>query len=66
MDSLALTDWRTIVYEETKDLFGSRRNKVDDAERRILHWYRDRLQKVFGYVSTARLIRNTRGIRSII
>lgn len=54
-------DWRTIVYEETRDLFGSRRNKVDDAGGQIVRWYRDRLQKVFGHVSTARLIRNTRG-----
>jgi three-Cys-motif partner protein len=54
-------DWRAIAYEETKDLFGSRRTKADDAEHQILRWYRDRLRKVFGYVSTARLIRNTRG-----
>jgi three-Cys-motif partner protein len=54
-------DWRTTAYEETRDLFGSRQNKVGDAEHRILQWYSDRLQNVFGYVSTARLIRNTRG-----
>jgi three-Cys-motif partner protein len=54
-------EWRTIVYEETKDLFGSRRNKVDDAERRVLLWYSERLRSGFGHVSTARLIRNTRG-----
>jgi len=54
-------DWRIIAYEETRDLFGLRQNKVDDAEHRILRWYSDRLQNVFGYVSTARLIRNTRG-----
>jgi three-Cys-motif partner protein len=32
-------DWRAIAYEETKDLFGSRRTKADDAEHQILRWY---------------------------
>jgi three-Cys-motif partner protein len=54
-------DWRTIAYEDGTDLFGARRDKVDDAGQRILEWYRNRLRKAFGHVSTARLIRNTRG-----
>jgi three-Cys-motif partner protein len=54
-------DWRTIAYHEGPDLFGTRRDKVDDAEKRILEWYRARLKKAFGHVSTARLIKNTRG-----
>jgi three-Cys-motif partner protein len=54
-------DWRSITYEEGTDLFGTRREKVDDAGKRILEWYRGRLRKAFGHVSTARLITNTRG-----
>jgi three-Cys-motif partner protein len=52
---------RTIAYEEGSDLFGVRRDKADDAELRILDWYRSRLKNAFGHVSTARLIKNTRG-----
>jgi len=55
------SDWRTIAYEEGADLFGTRRDKVDDAGQRILEWYRARLRKAFGHVSAARLIKNTRG-----
>jgi len=58
---LGSPDWRTIAYEEGADLFGGRRDKVDDAGQRILEWYRSRLRKAFGHVSTARLIKNTRG-----
>jgi three-Cys-motif partner protein len=54
-------DWRTTAYEEGADLFGTRREKVEDAGQRILEWYRGRLRKAFGHVSTARLIKNTRG-----
>lgn len=56
-----LPDWRTIAYQEGPNLFGTRRDKVDDAEKRILEWYRARLKKTFGHVSTARVIKNTRG-----
>jgi three-Cys-motif partner protein len=54
-------DWRTKAYEEGSDLFGARRQKAGDAGQRILGWYRDRLGKAFGHVSTARLIKNTKG-----
>jgi len=54
-------DWRSIAYKEGADLFGARRDKLDDAGQRILEWYRGRLRKEFGQVSTARLIKNTRG-----
>jgi three-Cys-motif partner protein len=54
-------DWRTIAYKESTDLFGARRDKVEDAGRRILQWYRSRLRDAFGHVSAARLIKNTRG-----
>jgi three-Cys-motif partner protein len=54
-------DWRTITYEEGKDLFGPKTIKVSNAGARLLEWYRTRLRQAFGNVSTARLIKNTRG-----
>lgn len=53
--------WRSIAYKEGTDLFGARRDKVEDAGQRILEWYRGRLRIAFGHVSTARLIKNTKG-----
>lgn len=54
-------DWRQLVYEQSEDLFGARAAKRKDSGDRLLRWYRDRLKKAFGHVSTARLIKNTRG-----
>jgi three-Cys-motif partner protein len=54
-------DWRQLVYQEGQDLFGPKLNKVSDSGTRLLEWYRGRLKKIFGHVSTARLIKNTRG-----
>jgi len=54
-------DWRNLVYEESNDLFGARSDKRKDSGDRLLEWYRARLKKAFGHVSTARLIKNTRG-----
>ncbi len=54
-------DWRQLVYQEGEDLFGPKLNKVSDSGTRLLEWYRGRLKKIFGHVSTARLIKNTRG-----
>ncbi len=54
-------DWRHLVYEEGKDLFGPTRNKFSDSGARLLEWYRERLKEVFGHASAARLIKNTRG-----
>ena len=54
-------EWRSLAYTEDRDLFGPRRNKAHDASEQILEWYRTRLRKIFGHVSTARLIKNTRG-----
>jgi three-Cys-motif partner protein len=53
--------WHATAYGESADLFGTRRGKMDDAGLRILEWYRERLREVFRFVSTARLVRNTRG-----
>ena len=54
-------DWRAIAYENGTDLFGAHLEKVEDAGRRILEWYRGRLRYAFGHVSAARLIKSTRG-----
>jgi three-Cys-motif partner protein len=54
-------DWRKIVYEDGEDLFGPKKSKAEDTAKRLLEWYRARLKALFGHVSTARLITNTRG-----
>ena len=54
-------DWRQLTYEQGTDLFGPKVKKVSNSGIKLLEWYRGRLRAVFGHVSTARLIRNTRG-----
>lgn len=53
--------WRDLVYAEDADLFGPKKRKVEGSGVRLLEWYRARLKAIFGHVSTARLIKNTRG-----
>jgi three-Cys-motif partner protein len=52
--------WRDLVYESKADLFGPKVGKVANSGAKLLQWYRERLRKIFGHVSTARLIKNTR------
>jgi three-Cys-motif partner protein len=54
-------DWRKIVYEDGQDLFGAKTRKAKNTSERLLQWYRGRLKALFGYVSTPRLISNSRG-----
>jgi three-Cys-motif partner protein len=54
-------DWRGLAYEESADLFGPKIQKASDSAVKLLEWYRGRLKAIFGHVSTARLIKNTRG-----
>lgn len=54
-------DWYDQVYQEHIDLLGSKTEKRKDAGARLLEWYQKRLKDAFGYVSPARLIKNTRG-----
>jgi three-Cys-motif partner protein len=54
--------WYDEVYEETNDLLGSKLAKRADYHLRLLEMYRLRLKQAFGHVSSARLIKNTRGI----
>ena len=56
-------DWRQHVYHQTDDLMGQRTQKFADSEVRLLEWYCARLEQAFGFVSTPRLITNTRGGR---
>ena len=54
-------DWRDHAYEQNTGLFGLTTLKLRDSGTRLLDWYRARLKKAFGNVSTARLIKNTQG-----
>ncbi len=54
-------DWRQLAYEESPDPFGPKVTKVSGSGTKLLEWYRSRLLTIFGHVSTARLIKNTRG-----
>jgi three-Cys-motif partner protein len=54
-------DWRELAYEKGTDLFGPKVTKAQDSGAKLLEWYRGRLRSIFGHVSTARLIKNTRG-----
>lgn len=56
-------DWKQHAYIEGADLFGKRTLKLADSEDRLLAWYRGRLSAVFGHVSEAQLVMNTRGGR---
>ncbi len=54
-------EWYPLLYDSTQDLFGEKTQKIQSAGDRLVSWYRGRLKEVFGYVSTAREIHNTRG-----
>jgi hypothetical protein len=54
-------DWYAQTYGPVDDLLGRRVVKFVDAGTRLLTWYRGRLKAIFGHVSPARLIRNTKG-----
>jgi three-Cys-motif partner protein len=53
-------EWFDVMYQEESGLFGPLLNKVDDASKALLNWYRKRLKAEFGLASRARLIRNTK------
>ena len=55
-------EWYDLLYESGQDLFGEENTtKIQEAGDVLVRWYRKRLQEVFGYVSSAREIRNSRG-----
>ena len=54
-------EWYDILYSSEQSLFGSRTQKIHRAGDTLVRWYRNRLKKIFGHVSAAREIQNTRG-----
>lgn len=54
-------DWYDVIYEKTPGLFGDEVNKTEGSGKRLALWYRERLKKLFGLSSPARLIRNSQG-----
>lgn len=54
-------DWRTRAYTRSTDLFGDPSDtKEASAADALLDLYLSRLEEVFGFVATPRLVRNTR------
>lgn len=61
LDDFLPSGWYQEAYETVSSLLGDETQKRTDAARRLLGWYREKLRTAFGFVSEARLIRNTRG-----
>jgi len=55
------SEWESAVYDERTDLFGTSKVKVPESGHALARWYCNRLKEEFGYVSSARLIRNSTG-----
>jgi len=54
------SEWREVAYHRERDLFGEEIiTKHGDVSRKLLELYVERLEKLFAYVATPRLIRNT-------
>ena len=54
-------DWFDVVYETSTDMAGEITRKRRNSGKLLLNWYREQLEKAFGYVSEARLICNSHG-----
>ncbi len=55
-------EWYNLLYDHRTDMFGEDNiTKIQNAGDVLVKWYGERLEDVFGYVSTAREIHNTRG-----
>lgn len=54
------TEWIDLAFSERSGLFGDVLAKNDNAADALLNLYTSRLQKIFGFVATPRLIRNTK------
>ena len=55
-------EWYDLLYKHHEDLFGGGNiTKIQNSGDVLVKWYRKRLKDVFGHVSTAREIQNTRG-----
>jgi len=58
-DYFGTPDWYSVVYRGEADLFGLRVCKTQETD--LVEWYVHRLREAFGYASSARLIRNSKG-----
>ena len=54
--------WFEQVYATEPGLFERELHKRPDAAERLVAWYRGRLEAVFGHVSSARLVRSSKGV----
>lgn len=54
-------EWYDVVYQQTENFFGSEVQKVPRAELKLLDWYLLRLESLFGYAASPRLVRNSYG-----
>lgn len=53
--------WYSLLYKEHSTLFGGTQvQKVSKAGKKLVEWYRRRLEEAFGFASKAALIRNSR------
>ena len=59
-DYFGSDDWIDIVYDRQSDMLGETIIKRDDADRRLAIWYKDRLEKAFGFSSSPRVVKNTK------
>ncbi len=55
-------EWYDLLYERDHGLFGENTTKIQNSGDVLVKWYRERLKKVFGHVSTAREIQNTHSL----
>lgn len=56
------SDWYPALYKKARTLFDDDIDaKIEQSGAALVKWYRERLREIFGYVSKAALIRNTRG-----
>lgn len=58
---LGSNEWENVIYVKTPDLFGEKVDKAEGSGHQLAIWYRKRLKDAFGYASSPRLIRNSRG-----
>ena len=55
------SEWYDLLYENEQDLFGENITKIQKSGDVLVKWYRQRLNEVFPYVSTAREIQSPNG-----
>lgn len=60
-DYFGSDEWFDLIYEQSDDLMGSNVAKIAHSADVLVKWYRARLKSVFGHVSTAREVCNSRG-----